>query len=326
MTDRILDFSMAPARLSFSNGLLVIARHEQPEVTVPVAEIASVVLGHPLVTVTQAALGQLAKEGIPVVCCDERFRPSGMLLPLDAHHRQSQRFEAQAKLSAPRKKRLWQAIVVAKIEAQSRVLQELHALDYGLAGYARRVGSGDPSNVEAQAARRYWMVLFRDSENRFRRADEEDPRNHLLDYGYGVLRAVTARCLCASGLHPSFGVHHRNTYNPFPLADDVMEIFRPAIDRTVCLEQRDWTNGSDDLALTPERKRRLVAAITERYWTDGEWRTLLDLIQITCQRLAAVVTGEKEKLEIPEWRTEVKKRAVRAISNHVDVRAVRSAG
>ena len=327
MTDRILDFSMSPGRIRFANELLVLERHDEPEVTFPIAEIACVVLGHPRITVTQAALGQLAKAGVAVVCCDEKFRPSGMLLPLDVHHRQSQRFEIQTRLSVPRKKRLWQAMVVAKIEAQGRVLHELFGLDYGLAGYARRVGSGDPGNVEAQAARRYWTLLFAEGDEKFRRANEDDPRNHLLDYGYGVLRSVVARALCASGLHPAFGVHHRNSYNPFPLADDVMEAFRPAIDRAVVHVVRSWDGASEaTLSLSPERKRILVSAITARYWMEGEWRTLLDIVGMACQRLAAVVVGEQEKLEFPVWRTEVKKRAVRAISHHVDVRDVRSTG
>lgn len=327
MTNRILDFSMEPARLSYRNGLLVIRRVDQPEATVPIPEIACLILGHPMVTVTQSVLGQLAKYGIAVICCDEKFRPSGMLLPLETHHRQSQRFEAQSQLSAPRKKRLWQSIVVAKIGAQARVLEELHGLDYGLSAYARRVGSGDSGNVEAQAARRYWTILFSEADERFLRGNEDDPRNHLLDYGYGVLRAVVARCLCAAGLHPGFRVHHHNTYNTFPLADDMMEPFRPAVDRVVIQAARDVASAeSADLKLYPERKHQLVGAITARYWVDGEQRTMLDLVQISCHRLASVVMGEADKLELPAWRAEVRKRAVRAVSDHVDVRDVRSAG
>ncbi len=327
MTDRILDFSMQPGRIRFANGLLVVERHAEEALTFPLAEIACVVLGHPQITITQAALGQLAKVGIAVVCCDEKFRPSGMLLPLNTHHRQSQRFEMQSRLAVPRKKRLWQAMVVAKIEAQARVLEEFFGLDYGLSDYARRVGSGDPANVEAQAARRYWTLLFAESDEKFRRANEEDPRNHLLDYSYGVLRSVVARGLCAAGLHPAFGIHHRNAYNPFPLADDVMEAFRPAMDRAVIAEIRAWSASPEGpLALEPQRKRNLVSAITARYWLDGEWRTLIDIIGIACQRLAAVVLGEEERLDFPVWRTEVKKRAVRAVSDHVDVRDVRSTG
>jgi len=326
MTNRILDFSMEPARLSFRNGLLVIERTDKETQTVPLTEIASVVLGHPLITVTQSVLGQLGKEGIAVVCCDEKFRPSGMLLPIESHHRQSQRFESQSKLAVPKKKRLWQSMVVAKILSQALVLEELKGMDYGLRGYARRVGSGDPGNVEAHAARRYWTILFAEQEEKFRRADEDDARNHLLDYGYAVLRSVVARCLCGSGLHPAFGVHHRGPYNTFPLADDVMEPFRPAIDRVVVQMVRELDGDNAELRLDLDRKRRLVSAITDRYYAEGEQRTLLDLIQITCQRLAQVVEGTSDKFEVPTWRTEVKKRAVRALSHHVDVRDVRSAG
>jgi CRISPR-associated protein Cas1 len=326
MTNRILDFSMEPARLSFRNGLLVIDVPAKQVLMVPIAEIAAVILGHPQISLTQAVLGQLGKVGIAVVCCDEKFRPSGMLLPMEAHHRQSQRFEKQAKLTAPRKKRLWQSIVVAKILSQAQVLEELRGLDYGLRGYARRVGSGDPGNVEAHAARRYWTILFAEQEESFRRTDEDDVRNHLLDYGYAVLRSVVARCLCASGLHPSFGIHHRSPYNTFPLADDVMEPFRPAIDRVVFQMARELAGTRAGLRMDPESKRRVITAITDRYYAEDEQRTLLDLIQISCQRLAHVVEGCSDRFEIPLWRTEVKKRAARALSHHVDVRDVRSAG
>lgn len=326
MTNRILDFSMGPAKLSFRNGLLVVEVPEKRIPPVPLDEIAAVILGHPQISMTHAALGQLGKAGIAVVCCDEKFRPSGMLLPMEAHHRQSQRFEKQANLTVPKKKRLWQSIVVAKIFSQAQVLEELRGLDYGLRGYARRVGSGDPGNVEAHAARRYWTILFAEQEETFRRTDDDDVRNHLLDYGYAVLRSVVARCLCASGLHPSFGIHHRSPYNTFPLADDVMEPFRPAIDRVVLQMTRELEGKHTELRMAPDSKRRVIAAITDRYYADDEQRTLLDLIQITCQRLAQVAEGSSDRFEIPLWRTEVKKRASRALSHHVDICDVRSAG
>jgi CRISPR-associated protein Cas1 len=297
MTDRILDFSQAPARLSMRNGLLTIERAGSETVAAPVGDLAAVILAHPQVLVTQAVLGELAAAGLPVIVCDTKHRPSGMLLPLEGHGEQTRRFREQASMTEPRKKRLWRQIVVAKIRAQGRVLEELLGGDYGLSGFAKRVKTGDAGNVEAHAARRYWALLF--PEGGFRRGDEEDARNHLLNYGYAVVRSAVTRGLCASGLHPALGLHHGHRYNTFPLADDLMEPFRPAVDRVVALAER--ADGGEGLAVTPARKRELLGALTARYRAGGESRTLLDWITRTCQSAARAVSGKGEKLEIPEW-------------------------
>ena len=128
-------------------------------------------------------------------------------------------------------KRLWRQIVRAKIKAQAALLVELRGTDFGLGALVLRVRSGDPSNVEARAARRYWPHVFADLD--FRRHRENEDQNILLNYGYAVLRAIIARAICAAGLHPSLGIHHHNRYNAFCLADDLMEPFRPAVDHAV---------------------------------------------------------------------------------------------
>ncbi len=154
-----------------------------------------------------------------------------MLLPLVTHSLQAERFAAQARLAAPVRKRAWQQIVQAKITAQGRLLKERTHNDHGLDAIAKSVKSGDTANVEARAARIYWGKLF--GETVFRRDADGDGLNACLNYGYAILRAVVARSLCGAGLHPSLGIHHHNRYDAFCLADDLMEPFRPLVDREV---------------------------------------------------------------------------------------------
>ncbi len=281
MTDRILDIAATAASLHSRHGLLVVDVEGVEREAIPFADLAAVVVSNRQVVFTQSVLTGLAEAGATLITCDEKHHPASMLLPLSGHYAQGERFARQAALPEPRKKRWWQAIVRAKINAQAMTLERLRGLDYGLTGMARRVASGDPQNVEAQAARRYWMLIFGDSD--FRRGEDGDPRNARLNYGYAILRAAAARALCASGLHPSFGLHHRNRLNPFVLADDLMEPFRPVVDRVVAQLE------TPDAELTPAVKRALIGAVTGRYRMEGEQRTLFDLFTRTAQGLAAAV-------------------------------------
>lgn len=287
MTDRILDFATTAASLRSRNGLLVVEVDGEERETIPFGDLAAVVVSHRQVVFTQSVLTGLAEAGASFITCDEKHHPAAMMLPLVGHHTQAERFAKQAALPQPRKKRWWQAIVRAKIEAQARTLRKLRGLDYGLSGMTRRVASGDPQNVEAQAARRYWMVVF--GEGEFQRGDEDDPRNALLNYGYAILRAAAVRALCASGLHPSFGLHHRNQSNPFALGDDVMEPYRPAVDRVVAGMAESGMKEKEAVGLTPAAKRALIEAVTGRYVVEGEQRTLFDMLTRTAQGLAAAV-------------------------------------
>jgi CRISPR-associated protein Cas1 len=291
MTDQVLDFSQGAAGLSIRNGLLVVKRGGVELAAVPCSEIAAIVVSHWEVVFTQAVLGHMAEAGAAVVVCDSRQRPAAMMLPLESHHVQAERFLKQAEMSQPRRKRLWQQVVRAKIEAQARLLEERRGSGEGLRALASKVRSGDPDNIEARAARRYWSVLF--GADPFTRSNEEDARNHWLNYGYAVLRAATARAICASGLHPTFGLAHRDKANCFALADDLMEPFRPVVDRAVA--------AAAIRPLDSEAKRMLIGAVTERYRADGECRSLFDILARMSQSLARVVMGEDASLSIPAW-------------------------
>ena len=295
MTERIVELAEGPVRLHVRNGQLIVSREGQPEVSTPLAEIAVLLLSQPHAQITQAVLSGIALAGGTVVICDSHFLPAGMLLPLQSHFVQTERFAQQAELGQPLRKRLWQEIVRAKIRAQGRLLQELRGDNAGLPALVARVGSGDPENVEAQAARRYWPVVF--ANPAFHRARDGPPPNNLLNYGYTVLRAAVSRALCGAGLHPSFGLKHSNRYDTFSLASDLMEPFRPLVDRAVAL----WVRDHDPtLPVGREAKSFLIGAIQSRYQIEGEARTLPDTLGGTSAALARAIGGEQERFAVPE--------------------------
>jgi CRISPR-associated protein Cas1 len=296
MINRILDFSEAPARLRVRHAQLVVVRQDLPEVSVPLADLAVILVAHPQVTFTQATLSGLAAAGGVFVTCDGRNLPVGMMLPLALHHTQAERFAAQARAPLPTRKRLWRQIVRAKIEAQAALLVELRGMDFGLRPLVARVRSGDTSNVEALAARRYWPHVFADLD--FRRHRENEDQNILLNYGYAVLRAIVARAICAAGLHPSLGIHHHNRYNAFCLADDLMEPYRPAVDRAVA----EYVSTHDPFyKLEAAAKQHIIGELTARYEMDGQQRTLFDTAARMASSLADIFLGTAEELELPDW-------------------------
>lgn len=295
MIDRIVELSEGPARLSIRLDQLVIEPEDGTTITTPVCELAALVVTHPRVQLTQSVISRISLAGGAVVFCDEKFLPSAMTLPLQAHFVQTERYSRQAQMSLPARKRLWQQIVRAKIRAQSRALLELNGTDDGLANMAQRVRSGDPDNVEGQAARRYWPRLFHDP--KFRRGSEGPDQNAHLNYGYALLRAVVARALCANGLHPSFGLQHHNRYDSFCLASDFMEPFRPLVDKTVA----KWVQEHDPSEpLDRPTKQALLTILTDRYHIDGEERTLFDLLSRASASLARAILGQDSILQIPE--------------------------
>ncbi len=295
MTERVVEIAEGPARLHVRHRQLVIEREGKEAVTTPLEEVVALVLAHPQVEITHTVLAGLAAEGGMVVVSDEKHQPAGMLLPLVAHFAQTERLAKQAQMGEPRRKRLWQQVVRAKLRAQGRLLEQLQGLDGGVAAMARRVRSGDPENVEAQGARVYWGCLFGDA--KFRRGSEGPDQNRHLNYGYAVLRATVARAVCTAGLHPSLGLKHHNRYDPFSLASDVMEPFRPLVDRAVAL----WVRQHDPAApLDPQAKAWLVAPVMGRYRWAGEERTLFDLLARMTSSLARVIAGEQKCWELPE--------------------------
>lgn len=295
MINHVIDLTTRPARLSVRNRQLVIEGAKGEITMCPLAEIAVLVTAHPQITVTQAVLAGLSEAGGVCVVCDAKSRPVATMLPLVNHHLQTERLRAQASASLPTKKRLWQQIVRNKIASQAQVLRELHSQDFGLSRLAAQVKSGDRSNVEAVASRRYWRHLFGTA---FRRNPDADDQNRFLNYGYAILRAVVSRAITAVGLHPSLGLHHHNRYNPFCLADDLMEPFRPRIDRRVVQIVGTWSPQSE---LTPEIKLQLLAFLEERYFFEGQSRTIFDVLTRIASSLADVFLRKQKVMALPDW-------------------------
>jgi CRISPR-associated protein Cas1 len=297
MIDRIVEIAN-PARLSIRDAQLLIERGQGEQLslpfTTPVSEVAVLLLAHPQINLSQAVLSRIAEAGGSVVTIDGNFLPASMLLPVQSHFIQTERFAKQMELSLPTRKRLWQSIVRAKIKAQGELLRELHGSDDGLIAMSARVRSGDAGGLEAQAARRYWGLVF--GSKSFRRGSGKEDQNRHLDYGYTVLRAAVARALCAAGLHPSVGLRHKNRYDAFCLAADVMEPFRPLVDRRLCqwIAKEDAEGPFDSAA-----KKWMIEAVTSRYLLDREERSLFDIVLRTANSLAKCITGEARDLEIP---------------------------
>lgn len=293
MGDRVIDLSEQGAYLSLRNGLLCV-KAESGTAEVPVDELAVVIAANPQVTFTHGALSALAQAGVMVVCCDEKRLPAAMLLAVQGNHVQTERFARQVAVSEPTRKRLWQQVVQEKIRAQARVLMERNGQDAGLGPLANTVRSGDPDNLEAQAARRYWSALFPVG---FRRNPMDEDQNILLNYGYAVVRALVARSIVGAGLHPSFGLHHHNRGNPFCLADDLMEPLRPMVDRVVAR----WVDEHGPQApLDRAARTALVGVCLGPAAIEGETRALPDAVFRMASSLEAVFAGRGKRLSIPD--------------------------
>lgn len=296
MLRKTIEIASPGTRLSVAHRQLVIERPDQPKATLPIEDVGVVVVDDVRATYTQAVFIELLEAGSTVVVTSRDHLPAGMMLPLHVHHVQTERHIAQVEASEPTKKRLWQALIRRKIALQGEVLRIFTGEDGGLISMSRRVRSGDPDNLEAQAAQRYWPRLFGSS---FRRDRTAEGINALLNYGYAVVRAATARAVVASGLIPSLGVFHKNRGNPFCLADDLLEPFRPFVDWRV-----RHLAGSND-ATPPSLDQRptraaLLSLFNETVIVEGRKVPFLLAIQSGAVSLCRALTGNDKNLALPE--------------------------
>lgn len=296
-----------PAYLSLRLQQLVVKPTEgedstaqPPPRTIPIEDIGIVVLDHPRITVTSAVLDCLLDNNCAVITCNASHMPAGLLLPLAGHTLQSKRFRSQIEASLPLRKQLWQQTVRSKIANQAAVLCEVTGRQHpNMASWSNSVKSGDPENLEARAAAYYWKSLFPDDEPFVRGRYGESP-NNLLNYGYAVLRAVVARALVSSGLLPTFGIHHHNRYNAYCLADDIMEPYRPFVDRLVF---NIWKENlyTPDLALDKPIKTQLLSIPTLDVTIDRRESPLMVAVARTAATLAKCFAGEMRKIAYPEF-------------------------
>jgi CRISPR-associated protein Cas1 len=227
---RILDLSSDGLHVAVHRGFVVVSKDGSEQGRIALDDIGAVIAHSHGITWSNTVFTRLAERSAPVVLCSSNHSPIACVWPLEGNHRQGARLNAQVDAARPLAKRLWRDIVVAKIAMQAAVLESVGREAGAFDLLARKVRSGDPENVEAQAARRYWPSLFGSD---FRRDSDGDGINGLLNYGYAVLRAIVSRAISAAGLHPSIGLHHSNRGNAFALADDLMEPYRPLVDRAV---------------------------------------------------------------------------------------------
>jgi CRISPR-associated protein Cas1 len=287
-----------PAYLKTKNEQLIIDLQETDESkSVPIEDIGLVILDHQQITITQAVMAKLLENNTALITCDHTHHPVGLQLCLDGHTLQSQKFKAQINASSPLKKQLWQQTIMRKIENQAVLLAIERAENKYLLNLAATVKSGDSSNNEAKAASYYWKHIFPDF-LQFKREREGQPPNNLLNYGYAILRAVVARSLVASGLLPTLGIFHRNQYNAYCLADDLMEPYRPFVDKIICGIIRG--NGKF-LEMTPSMKKELLQIPAMDVVIDGQKSPLMNAVQRTTASLAKCFEGSSRKILYPEF-------------------------
>ncbi len=291
MIGRIVEIAEDGRHLARSRGFLTVETGGEEIGRVALDDLAAVVASAHGITYSNDLIVALAERCVPLVVCGSNYRPAAFLWTADGHHEQGGRISDQAAASKPLRKRLWSQIVSAKIECQGATLEAVGATHKGFRLLARSVRSGDPDNVEAQAARRYWPLLFGDG---FRRDRDAGGVNAMLNYAYTVLRAGAARAIMASGLHPSLGLAHRQRGNAFALADDLMEPFRPVADLLV----HDLA-GEGAAEVDKETKPRLARVLV----TDMSTPRGVSPVGVCLQRLAhsaaLCFAGETKTLELP---------------------------
>lgn len=233
MIKRTLFFSN-PVYLNLQNSQLIISYPDKDKErkSVPIEDIGLVLLEDQQITITNGALNALLENKCAVITCDSNHLPTGLFLPLDGGSTQSERFRYQIEATAPLKKQLWQQTIQNKIYNQAAHLDQRKIHCDNMYQWSKSVRSGDPDNLEGRAAAYYWQNLFPES-YQFNRHRKGVYPNNLLNYGYAILRAAVARSLVSSGLLPTLGIFHRNKYNAYCLADDIMEPYRPYVDRLV---------------------------------------------------------------------------------------------
>jgi CRISP-associated protein Cas1 len=292
MIKRTIDISDGPSFLNIENDQLILTRAKERIGCIPCEDIGVLLIDHRATTYTHSALTRLLERGAVIVLCGENHLPAGILLPLENNDLHTERLRAQVAAGLPLRKRLWQQIVAHKINGQAGNLPADHPARRRLAMLARKVKSGDPTNCEGVAARFYWPALLGEQ---FRRDPEGAWPNPLLNYGYMVFRAALARAIVAAGLHPAIGLYHSNRNNPFVLADDLVEAFRPRIDRAVV----EFIKG-DRNEIDQEAKRAILLLLSEPITVAGQSGPLMVGLHRVLASLVRCFEGSAQAIDLPE--------------------------
>ena len=308
MTKKTLYFASAYYLSTRHEQLVVQQKDNEPktglkseskvERSIPIEDIGFLILDHPQLSLSHVATQKLMSYNVAVIYCDEKHLPNAMLLPFEAHQTQNERFRQQLCITEPNQKQLWKQTIEFKIQNQAAVLYNTQGTSGKLQKLAREVASGDTSNREALAARYYWSQLFGDYVPNFQRDRHGTYPNNLLNFGYAILRAATARALVGAGLNLTLGINHHNRYNAYCLADDIMEPYRPFVDMQVMeIVGIEYPNFSENLSVA--HKQKLLSILT----TDTDFGEMTSPLMIALQRtansLVKCYAGELRKLNYP---------------------------
>jgi len=298
--------------LSIRYGQLIVKQNGEEISSIPCEDIGVLIVDHQGTSYTHCVFTEILRCGAAIVLCGSNHHPSGMLLPIESNSMQTERFRQQIKAKEPVKKRLWKQIVRAKIKHQAKLVGKDSYVYKTLMALRDKVRSGDPENIEAQASKKFWPVYIADLTDSsrsagsgqatslgmtFHRNIDGPPPNNMLNYGYMVMRAAVARALCSAGLLPSLGIHHRNRYNAFCLADDILEPFRGFVEskvRDIC-----QSDGVPD-ELTQPIKAKLLEVLYEPVTIAGFKGPLMVGLHRTMASLQRCFAGEQRELDLPK--------------------------
>lgn len=302
MIKRTVEISTNGSYVHTKDDQLVIEKDGFKVGSVPIEDLGVLILDSPQLTITSSVMRTLAEQNVSVIFTDSKHLPASLTIPFSANSIQTKVLQSQIEISLPTKKRLWSAIISQKITNQATCLERCVGDGATLKEIANRVRSGDRENLEAYAAKLYWKRLLGDS---FRRDREAGDSNSLLNYGYAVVRAATARAIVGTGLHPGLGINHKNQYNPFPLADDLVEPLRPFVDVQVFRIINDLLPGPDrfrangELTLNRDTKQVLLGLLAEDCEFDGRKAPLLVALGNYAASVKQVMMNEADKPLIP---------------------------
>lgn len=283
-----------PAHLYLEhNQLIVRIKESGEEAAFPMEDLGAVEIDHPQTTITAACLQKFMEQCVSVIISDEKHMPSGLMLPMVGHTLQQKHGRSQADAAKPLLKQIWQQTVSAKIQNQACVLEMLGRPSREIYVLAKGVKSGDPNNVEGQAAKVYWPALMGSD---FKREREGRFPNALFNYAYSIVRSMVARALVSAGLHPGLGVFHKNQYNPFALADDIMEPYRPIADLWVV---NRLAAQSQPREIDREDKRHFWKLPEVPVRADGEQKRMATAISRSATSLAKYFLGESKNIIYP---------------------------
>ena len=292
MIKRVIDVS-EKAYLHIKNRQLCVNKDRITVSTIAVEDLGILILQHPAIIITQSAITLCQQNNVAILFCDERHLPISVTLPLwSGHSLHTRVLRDQISSKIPRRKRLWQQIVRAKISEQVVTLEQAGLDSQRLRRLINKVRSGDPQNVEAQAALVYWRMLMGNS---FRRDSAAEGVNSILNYGYSIMRAMIARALVGTGLHPSIGLHHKNQYNDLCLADDVMEPFRPWVDSLV----HEMGSSVNDIKITRDVKNRILGLLSEQVRYGNEKMPLMVSAHYIAAQIKHALTDSSIMLTYP---------------------------